>query len=37
MCANGVADHGLIGWLMDVREELGLSPLGVVRDEEDVD
>jgi len=37
MCANGEADHGLMGWLMDVRVELGLAPLGMVRDEEDID
>ena len=37
MCANGEADHGLMGWLVDVREELGLGPLEAVRDEKDVD
>jgi len=26
-----------MGWLMDVRVELGLAPLGMVRDEEDID
>jgi len=33
----GAADHGLMGWLMDVREEFGLCPVRRSEEEEDID